>query len=334
MRVGVGAVRLQKTPVMNLPLSTIREAQQLLRRYLPVTRLVPASSLSRRTGAHVYLKLESELPTGSFKPRGALYALWLNLKRGPVREVTASSTGNHGAAVAYAAQLLGIPATIFLPESPNPVKRARIAELGASIVEGGRDITDAFHQASAYAHSRGACFLNDATDPDLPAGPAVIACEILEQLPETDTLYVPMGDTALIRGVAAAAKQISPKIRVIGVQARGAPSYVLSWQQGKVVVTETCATVADGLATRRPEAENVAAIRALVDEVCLVTDEQMLAALGHLLFEERIVAEPSGAATTAAVLQEGIPVGRQLVLLVSGANLSPEVLRRAIGQKD
>src|SRR5437867_3811063 len=120
---------------MSLSLSSIRHARELLGQHLPVTRLVPAASLSRISSCDVYLKLESELPTGSFKPRGALHALTTNLARRQVKEVVASSTGNHGAAVAFAAKLLGIPATIFLPENPNPVKRKRIADLGAKIVE-------------------------------------------------------------------------------------------------------------------------------------------------------------------------------------------------------
>ena len=321
---------------MNLSLSTAREAQTLLRGYLPVSRLVPSPSLSAKSGGDVYLKLESDLPTGSFKPRGALYALSVNKARQTIREVTASSTGNHGAAVAFAAKLLGIPATIFLPANPNPVKRDRIVRLGAKIVEeGATDLSVAFRQASAYSHAPGVYFLNDATDPDLPAGPATIALEILEQLPSVDTIVVPMGDTALIRAVAAAAKSLSPSVRVIGVQAEQAPSYFLSWKQGKAVSTETCATIADGLATRTPEPANVRAIRELVDDVVLVSEEGMLAAIRHLAMEEHLIAEPAGAAATAALLDGKFQCGRQAVLLVTGANVSPEVLRAAIcAQRD
>jgi threonine dehydratase len=315
---------------MALSLQTIREAQKLLSRYLLVTRLVVASSLSRVTGCHIHLKLESELPTGSFKPRGALYALFVNQTRSEVREVVASSTGNHGAAVAFAAKLLGVPATIFLPENPNPVKRARIAELGAKIVEQGRDISDAFQAASDYAKISAAFLLNDATDPDLPAGPATIACEIFDQLPQTEAIYVPMGDTALVRGVAAASKYLFPQVRIVGVQAERAPSYYLSWQKGQAVRTDTCDTIADGLATRTPDAENVCAIRELVDDVCLVSEEQMLDTIRHLLFQEHIVAEPAGAAASAAVLASVHPAGKQVVALVTGANVAPDVLRRAV----
>src|SRR5262249_55594022 len=179
-----------------------------------------------------YLKLESELPTGSFKPRGALYALSVNAERRPIREVIASSTGNHGAAVAWAGRIMGIPSTIFLPANPNPVKRAHIAELGAKIVEAGdADLRTAFDQASAHSYTPGTYFLNDATDADRPAGPGTISLEIFEQLPTVDTIVVPMGDTALIRGVAATAKQLSPTVRIVGVQAERAPSYYLSWKQ-------------------------------------------------------------------------------------------------------
>ncbi len=314
-----------------LPFKTICEARSILSRYLPLTRLVAASSLSRFTGGEVYLKLESELPTGSFKPRGALYALTVNLSRREVSEVVASSTGNHGAAVAYAAKLLGVKATIFLPSNPNPVKRARIAELGATIVEKGLpDLAAAFQRASEYAEVAGVYFLNDATDPDVPFGPATIACEILDALPSVDTIYVPMGDTALIRGLASAAKQISPDVRIIGVQADQAPSYYLSWKERRVVSTETCDTIADGLATRSPDEQNVSEILRLVDDVRLVSEEQMLSAIWHLLVEEHVVAEPAGAAATAALMHSGQKAGRNVVALVTGANTRPVVLQRAV----
>jgi threonine dehydratase len=316
-----------------LPLETIHQAQSILRQHLSITRLVPAASLNRFTGGTIHLKLEGELPTGSFKPRGAIYALTVSLRRREVREVVASSTGNHGAAVAYAAKLLGVKATIFLPANPNPVKRARIADLGATIVEvASPDLAGAFEQAAEYANADGVYFLNDATDPDLPFGPATIACEILEAQPGIDTIVVPMGDTALIRGVASAAKQISPHFRIIGVQAERAPSYYLSWKHGKAVATETCDTIADGLATRTPEEQNVAEIRQLVDDIRLVSEKQMLSAIWHLLIHEHIVAEPSGAAATAALMHSAQPVGRNVAALVTGANIAPAVLRLAVNQ--
>src|SRR5207244_3547072 len=188
-------------------LAAIREAQKFLAQYFAETRLIAGPFLSQRTAKNVYLKLETELPTASFKVRGAFYALAQRMKKEAVREVIASSTGNHGAAVAYAAKEFGIAARIFLPANCNPVKRG---------------------------------------------------------------------------GIAAAAKQVAPQVRIIGVQAERAAAYYLSWKQGRVVGTETCDTIADGLATRTPEAANVRDVRALVDDVVLVSEEQMLEAIAIL----------------------------------------------------
>jgi threonine dehydratase len=312
-------------------LAEILAAREFLAGHFAPTRLVEAAGVSRLAGRRVFLKLEMELPTGSFKVRGAMWALAEKLKEGAVREVVASSTGNHGAAVAYAAQKLGVKATIFLPEKSNPVKRARIAGLGAAIVEkGSEDLAGAWRAAEEFARKTGAYFLNDATDPVLPAGPATIGCEILEQLPDVRELYVPMGDTALIRGVAAAIKQQNSSVKIVGVQAATAPSYFLSWKNGIATETETCSTIADGLSTRTPDAKNVRAIRELVDEVMLISDDEMLRAIAFLSAAERLVAEPAGAAATAALLQDKSSRGEVAVALLTGANIQKEILERAI----
>jgi threonine dehydratase len=326
------------------------EARALVARHFPPTRLVRADSLSRPDSA-VHLKVECGLPTGSFKVRGAVYSLSLNAARRPIAEVIAASTGNHGAAVAYAGRLLGIPARIFLPANPNPVKAARIRELGATIVEIG-DFTAAIDAAYDYAARTSAFFLHDAADADVPCGTATIALEILDELPATDTIYVPMGDTALVRGVAAAAKHLKPSIRIVGVVAKGAPAYCESWRRREATETASASTIADGLSVRRPLAPNVAAICALVDDVRLVSDEEMLDAIEWLMTKEGVTAEPSGAAATAAFLQEWVRLkpdttettdtGRvrppidigsvrlqadpgTSVLLVTGCNIAPEV---------
>jgi threonine dehydratase len=341
----------------------IDDAQRLLARHFGPTRIARAASLSS-PGHDVFLKIETELPTGSFKVRGAIYALSANLVRGALGEVVCASTGNHGAAVAYAARLLSVPATIFLPANPNPVKAARIRELGAHIVEAGADLSAAIDAAQQHAASTSAFFLHDASDPDVPAGTATIGLEIVEQVPAVDVVYVPMGDTALIRGVASAVKYRSSRTRIVGVVAEQAPAYLLSWRMAQgfgreaasllraesqelradVIETETCETIADGLAIRRPLAPNVAAIRELVDDVVAVSEEEMLAAIEWLDAREQVVAEPAGAAATAAFL--GGPkttrptspsVGRvrldpaharTTVLLVTGRNIAPAITAR------
>jgi len=313
---------------MRPTLFEVRNAQQLLAKYFLPTPLQPAAAFST-DGAEVFLKLEIGLPTGSFKPRGALYSLAANLSKRNITEVTASSTGNHGAAVAWAAKTLGITATIFLPANPNPVKLQKIVDLGARIVEaGGPDLVHAFLQAQEYSARTGVYFLNDATDADLPAGPATIGLEILAQLPPVAAIYVPMGDTALIRGIGAAIKQTSPQVKIVGVQAERAPSYYLSWRKGEPVPTDTCDTCADGLATRTPEPENVQAIRALLDDVVLVSEEELLGAIRLLHDHEGIVAEPAGAAAAAAFLKQPYCHG-PVALLVTGGNISNAVRARA-----
>jgi threonine dehydratase len=310
--------------------SDMQRALQLIRRHFAPTRLLAATSLDK-AGTQVYLKLESELPTGSFKVRGALHALQMETTRRQVYSVVASSTGNHGAAVAYAAKLLGIPAKIFLPVDANPTKQARIRELGAEIMEHGKDISGATEAALEYAKHTNAFFLNDADNPDVPAGTATITVEILEQLPQVSAISVPMGDTALIRGVAFAAKHLKPEIRIVGVQAERAPSYYLSWKRGVPVTTDTCDTIADGLATRTPLERKVIAIRELVDDIRLVTETQLLDAIRHLKTMESVLAEPAGAATTAAWLDGAVAgAGASVVLLVTGANISETVRRQAL----
>jgi threonine dehydratase len=302
-----------------------------LSQFFSPTRLVSAPALSRRANCEVYLKLESELPTGSFKLRGALFALHARLEKNSIREVVTSSTGNHGAAVAYAARSQGISATIFLPINPNPVKRANIAGLGATVIESGASLTEAVSAALEYARQKNAYLLDDATDPNILIGTATIASEILEQLSDVNAIYVPVGDTALIRGIAAFSKQTRPLVTIVGVQAAGAPSYYHSWKTGSMQLPCPCDTIADGLATSRPVLSNVEAIRQLVDEMELVTEEEMIGAIRYLFQEEHIKSEPAGAATTAALLKRTTnSPSQKIVLVISGSNVAPEIFSAAI----
>ncbi len=207
------------------------------------------------------------MPTGSFKVRGAVYALYAEMGRASVTEVVASSTGNHGAAVAYAGKLLNLPVKIFLPREANPTKQRRIRELGGEIVEHGKDISEAFEGANEYARRLGSFLLNDATNPDVPAGTVTIGMEIVEQLPDVTAIWVPIGDTAFDTWICSCretSQAWSPSDRV---QAERAPAYYLSWKQGVAVSTDTCDTIADGLATRTPVPEDVVAIRELADDI-------------------------------------------------------------------
>ena len=308
---------------MRIPLTKLEEARALLRPYITPTPVIKATGPGA-TDETFFLKVETGLPTGSFKVRGAVYALSVNVRTQAIAEVVAASTGNHGAAVAYAGRLLGIPATIFLPEHPNPVKAQRIRDSGGRIVEAGRDLSAAIDVAYEYARRNGAFFLHDAADPDVPAGAGTIGLEVLDQLPSVEAIYVPMGDTALIRGVASAAKQLKPAISIVGAVAERAPAYFLSWQKRVPVETPSADTIADGLAVRRALRPNVDDICALVDDVRLVSEEEMLQAIEYLSSAEHVIAEPAGAAATAAYLKDSNR-RRVCVALVTGGNRASDI---------
>ncbi len=314
-----------------LTLEVVRSAREILRGIVPVSRMVAADSFSLVTGARLLLKLESEGPMGSFKVRGAYHALLRRKQRGELCGVVTSSTGNHGAAMAYAAKLLGVPARVYLPQNPNPVKRARIAAQGAEIIQAGEFLEAERELAEQFAKDSGWFNLVDGVEPEMLPGTATIGCEILEQVPHADAVFVPVGDSTLIRGVAFAVKQLRPATKIIGVQAERAPAYALSFREGRAISTESSDTIADGLAVRQTSEENVREIAALVADFTVVSEEEMLAAVRKLILDEHIVVEPSGAASTAALLKNGNAyAGKTVVLLVTGSNIPEQQLRRAL----
>ena len=315
-------------------MADVLDARKFLEKLLTPTRLVRAESLERSSGAQVWLKLEIENPTGTFKVRGALNAVRHRSQQSRLEGVVTSSTGNHGAAIAFAARQMNFKSRIYLPENPNPVKRDRIAKLGAEIVEVGRDLEESREHAAKFSKESGWPLIVDVDDRCIAAGAATIACEILDQVPSTDVIVVPVGDSNLIRGIAYAAKQIRPTIRIIGVQAEAAPAYYLSWKEHRSLSTESADTIADGLSTRTTTEDNVRQLTALIDDIRLVSDAEMLRAIAFLLLNEHTVAEPAGAASTAALLKaEKEFAGKNVVLVVTGANIAPDILRRAVASK-
>jgi threonine dehydratase len=316
-----------------LTMERVRAAQSLLREVVPESRLLGTDKLSRQGDGRVYLKLESEGPTGSFKVRGAYHAIDARQKRmnGKLAGVVTSSTGNHGAAVAYAAAKQHIPSRVYLPENPNPAKKARVADFGAEIVEVGKFLDETRQHAAKFALESGWYNVVDGSDPDMLPGTATIACEILDKLTRAEVIFVPVGDSTLIRGVAFAAKHLRPEIKIVGVQAEQAPAYALSFAKGRAVCTDLAETIADGLAVRETSPENVREIADLVDEFVLVGEEEMLGAMRHLMIEEHLIAEPAGAATTAAFLKtEGNYANKTVVLVLTGSNVTKELLLRAL----
>ncbi len=269
----------------------------------------------------LYLKAESLQVTGSFKARGALNRVLALAPAVAARGIVTASGGNHGAAVAYAAHVVGVPSTIFLPASTPETKAARIALWGARVVRAGRVWDDAHAEALAYAADAGATYVHPFADEDVVAGQGTIALELLAQLPEVDVLVVAIGGGGLVAGVARAAKLLRPEIRVLGVEPHGAPTLERSLAAGRVVELERVTTRAGTLAPRRSDPYVFDIIREHVERVVLVSDAAMHDAARFLLANVGLGAELSGAAALAAVLSGAIDLGgaKAPCVLVCGA---------------
>ncbi|MBM3518577.1 MAG: pyridoxal-phosphate dependent enzyme [Alphaproteobacteria bacterium] len=316
---------------MRLPTPAgIRDALALVRRYLPLTPLYRSELLSAALGADVWLKVETVSPIASFKLRGASVDIARARARGAIRRIVTSSTGNHGQGVAYAARLLGIGADVFLPAQANPLKAATIAAFGATLHRHGADNNVAKAEAQRFAAAHGHHFVDDGESVDLMEGAGTVGLEIVEALADVDRIYVPVGDGALLGGSACAAKSIQPRTRVIGVQAEGAPALTLSYHARRAI-EHPVATIADGLASRTPAALALAALWQFVDDATVVSDDDLLAAIHSLAESAHVLVEPAGAAALAgAWSQRQALAGQRIVLVLTGANVTIEVLRRAL----
>jgi threonine dehydratase len=318
---------------MDLPTPEgIEEAEGRVRPYLPETPLLRSEVLSRAFSAEVWLKLEAVSPIASFKLRGALTAISRAREAGEPVSVCTSSTGNHGQGIAYAARLLGLPADVFLPEAPNPVKRAMIATFGARIHEVGHDLDAAKAEAQAFARNAGALFVDDGESLDLMEGAGTVGLEAARALDDLDVVFVPMGSGTLASGVATAVKAHHPAAKVIAVQAKGAPAMVESFHAGRPV-ERPAASTADGLICRVPAERALAAILATVDDALLCSDEALLAGLRTLAECAHVLVEPAGAAgLSAAWAGHGALTGKTIVLVLTGANVTEEQLSAALAQ--
>src|SRR4029077_6245766 len=270
-------------------------------------------------------------PIRAFKVRGALTKIMrLHPEKGSEGVITASA-GNHGQGVAYAAAVFKIPATVYVPETANQLKVEAIKRLGATGVQAGRNYNDAYLEAMRPQEAGGAPFGHAFNDPDVIAGQGSIAVELLNDLEDFDTVLVPIGGGGLIGGIPLYLKEMRPKVRVIGVEPSGADGMYRSLKAGRVVTLERVNTIADGLAASEPGKLTLELAQLYFDDVVLVEDAEMLRAI-RLMFEwEHLLAEPSGAAALAALLYHYSPApNERVVVILSGANVTDEVMIRAL----
>lgn len=301
----------------------VLEARRKIENFVTRTPTYLSIVFSRIAGAEVYLKLECFQPVGAFKIRGAVNKIG-NLSQSELeRGLVTASSGNHGLSVAYVAKIFGAKAVVVVPENAVTEKVEAIGNYGAEVVKYGKDYEEAYLKALEIQKKDKRNFVHPFNDPYVIAGQGTIGLELLEDAPDLDTIIVPVGGGGLISGIAVAAKTVKPEIKIVGVQAEGAPAIYRSWKAGRIVEIESAKTVADGLVARKPLDPTFRIIRRHVDDVLLVTDREIDEAVLTLLREAHILAEPSGATSLAALLFKYHPESKEkIALIISGANIS------------
>lgn len=309
-----------------LSLNLIEAARERIAPYVRRTPIAPLPPLRGDLGARLTLKLENLQVSGSFKARGAFNNLLQLDEAGRRRGVVAASGGNHGLAVAYAAARLGIPATIYLPATSTPDRVARIAAWGVTIRQVGETYDDAEAAAVRFAEAEGLPNIHPFDIEGTLQGTGTLGLEILDDAPDVDLVLVAIGGGGLIAGMAAAIKQRRPGVRIIGVEPVGAPSMSVSLQAGRVVSLDRVQTIANTLAPRAVSQRTLDVAQAYVDQVALVTDEQMITAMRWLWTEYNQLVEPSGAAVIAAIQGGLVHLGPYVrpVALICGGNAAAD----------
>jgi len=303
----------------------IRAAAARLQGQVIRTPLVPAARMSELLGCELYLKLENLQHTGSFKDRGAFVKLSSLSDEESRRGVIAMSAGNHAQGVAYHAQRLGIPATIVMPEFAPFSKVERTKSFGARVVLTGDTLDASAQAARQIAEDEGLTFVHPYDDPDVIAGQGTIGLEIMEDLPEVDRIVVPIGGGGLISGIALAAKDAKPEVRIIGVETELYPS-MLNALKGRGEIPGG-SSLADGIAVKNPGKLTREIISRLVEDVAIVPEQMIETAVHRLVEEQKIVAEGAGAAGVAAILNDPERfVGRKVVTVICGGNIDVRLL--------
>jgi threonine dehydratase len=311
-------------------LDDVRDAARRLEGVRLRTPVWPSRILSKMAGGTTLLKCENLQRTGSFKIRGAYNRIARLSDEQRARGVVAASAGNHAQGVALGASLLGVRSTVFMPAGAPLPKVEATKKYGADVILDGAVYDEAYELAQAFAAKHGAVMVHPFDHPDVIAGQGTISLEVLEQVPEVKTIVVPVGGGGLVSGIAAAARALRPDIRIVGVEPAGAATLRRSLDAGHVVALPEISTIADGLAAKRAGDLTFEYVRQLVDEVVVVTEEEI--AQGLLLMTERarLVLEPAAAVGVAAAMTRRAGLTFPAVVIASGGNIDPLLLLRVI----
>jgi threonine dehydratase len=315
-----------------LELAQIERAARRLESVIHKTPVNTSRTFSEMAGAEIYLKCENLQKTGSFKVRGAFNKIARMSEDGPLPHLVAASAGNHAQGVAYAASTVGAASTIVMPRSTPIAKISATEGYGAEIVLHGSGYDEAYEQARRICEEQGATFVHPFDDEDVIAGQGTIGLEVLQAMPTADAILVPAGGGGLLAGIACCVKQVNPRIKVYGIQAAGADAVVRSFKEKRLVTTDTSATIADGIAVRKPGELTTSLIREFADDMVTVSDEEIAEAILLLLERTKLVVEPAGAASLAAVLNHKLPqlAGKRVVAVLSGGNIDVGFIHKVV----
>ncbi|MEM0047119.1 MAG: threonine ammonia-lyase [Fervidicoccaceae archaeon] len=310
----------------------IQEADEKLEGKIHRTPLDYSATFSKISGGKIYLKLENLQKTGSFKVRGALFKIMRNLDIAKKRGVIAASSGNHAQGVAYSSSIMGVPATIVMPEITPPFKVNATKSYGANVILHGTVYDEAYGRALEISKENGAMLIHPFNDPEIIAGQGTIGVEILRALPDVDEVVVPIGGGGLISGIGTAIKMRRSNVKIIGVEPKGDPKYFLSRKMGSIAKVDPQPSLADGVITKSVGDLTFNIMNEVVDDVITVSEDSIARAIYLLMERTKLVVEGAGALPLAALLEGGSigKGGKKAVLVLSGGNIDLTTLYRII----
>ncbi len=312
-------------------IADVFDARRVISKYLNRTSLYKYSGLSEILNCQAHVKHENHQPIGAFKVRGGINLISRLSPEEKQMGVIAASTGNHGQSIAYASKLFGVRAIVVVPLGNNPDKVRNIQRLGAEIIFHGKDFDEAREYVEKLSKKEEYRYIHSANEPHLIAGVGTIGLEIIEDLPSVDVIIVPVGGGSGASGISIAAKSLSPRVEIIGVQSEAAPAAYLSWREGKPVSSDTMRTFAEGLATRVGFEMTVKIMKQNLSDFILVTDDEIRSAMRLMLEMTHNLVEGAGAAPLAAAIKiKDRLKGKNVVMILSGANVTMEMIKAVL----
>ena len=318
------------TTPMNPSYDDILKANSMKNEKIRKTALVYSPTFSRLSESQVYLKSEFQQKTGAFKIRGAYYKIQTLTDGEKQKGVVAASAGNHAQGVAYAANAEKIQCTIVMPKNASPAKVAATKGYGAKVILDGINYDESSTRAKEISKETGAILIHAFDDPEIIAGQGVIGLEILEQMPDVEEVYVPIGGGGLAAGVLIAIKKTHPNVKIIGVQSRSFPSMYESWKKGSITSVGGSRTIADGISVKVPGQITFSIIKELIDDIVLVDDSEIIKAMFLLMERMKVVIEPAGAVGLAYLISKKPSPGKKVVSILAGGNVDMYLLGQIV----